>query len=47
VLLAAVYYRANLAMRQLAPLFGVSPATVRRTGPSGSARCSRATRTDR
>lgn len=24
----AVYYRTNLTMRQLAPLFGVSPATV-------------------
>lgn len=28
MLLVAVYYRANLTMRQLAPLFGVSPATV-------------------
>ncbi|MFI0990832.1 transposase family protein [Streptomyces exfoliatus] len=28
VLLVAVYYRTNLAMRQLAPLFGCSPATV-------------------
>ncbi|MER7112486.1 transposase family protein, partial [Streptomyces sp. NPDC000229] len=28
VLLVAVYYRTNLIMRQLAPLFGVSPATV-------------------
>ncbi|MFG3165722.1 transposase family protein [Streptomyces sp. NPDC048200] len=28
VLLIAVYYRTNLTMRQLAPLFGVSPATV-------------------
>ena len=28
VLLVAVYYRTNLTMRQLAPLFGVSPATV-------------------
>ncbi|THC47311.1 transposase family protein [Streptomyces sp. A1499] len=28
VLLMAVYYRTNLTMRQLAPLFGVSPATV-------------------
>ncbi|MFF4977939.1 transposase family protein [Streptomyces sp. NPDC001083] len=31
VLLVAVYYRTNLTMRQLAPLFGVSPATVCRT----------------
>ncbi|MFE2992901.1 transposase family protein [Streptomyces sp. NPDC059262] len=30
VLLVAVYHRTNLTMRQLAPLFGVSPATVRR-----------------
>lgn len=28
VLLVAVYCRTNLTMRQLAPLFGVSPATV-------------------
>ncbi|MGQ4465725.1 transposase family protein [Streptomyces violaceoruber] len=28
VLLVAVYYRTNLTMRQLAPLFGVSSATV-------------------
>ncbi|MFD5259069.1 transposase family protein [Streptomyces bobili] len=28
VLLMAVYYRTNLTTRQLAPLFGVSPATV-------------------
>lgn len=28
VLLVAVYYRTNLTMRQLAPLFGVSPTTV-------------------
>ncbi|WP_329377044.1 transposase family protein [Streptomyces sp. NBC_01716] len=28
VLLVAVYYRTNLTMRQLAPLFGVSPATL-------------------
>jgi hypothetical protein len=28
VLLVAVYYRTNLTMRQLAPQFGVSPATV-------------------
>lgn len=28
ILLVAVYYRTNLAMRQLAPLFGVPPATV-------------------
>ncbi|MCP2346436.1 hypothetical protein HD595_002558 [Nonomuraea roseoviolacea subsp. carminata] len=28
VLLVAVYYRTNLTMRQLAPLFGVCPATV-------------------
>ncbi|KOU87458.1 transposase, partial [Streptomyces sp. XY593] len=27
VLLVAVYYRTNLTMRQLAPLFGISPAT--------------------
>ncbi|EDY49176.1 conserved hypothetical protein [Streptomyces clavuligerus] len=27
-LLVAVYYRTNLTMRQLAPLFGISPATV-------------------
>ncbi|MFE0824129.1 transposase family protein [Streptomyces sp. NPDC058847] len=37
VLLVAVYYRTNLTMRQLAPLFGVSPATVcrviQRLGP--------------
>lgn len=37
VLLMAVYYRTNLTMRQLAPLFGVSPATVcrvvRKLGP--------------
>lgn len=37
VLLLAVYYRTNLDMRQLAPLFGVSPATVcrviQRLGP--------------
>ncbi|MER6441047.1 transposase family protein [Streptomyces sp. NPDC001185] len=31
VLLVAVYYRTNLTMRQLAPRFGVSPATVCRT----------------
>ncbi|TVZ75869.1 DDE superfamily endonuclease [Streptomyces sp. BK340] len=28
VLLVAVYYRTNLTIRQLAPLFGCSPATV-------------------
>src|SRR5919108_4395387 len=28
VLLVAVYYRTNLTMRQLAPLFGISSATV-------------------
>ncbi|MFI5763963.1 transposase [Streptomyces sp. NPDC051563] len=28
VLLVAVYYRTNLTMRQLGPLFGISPATV-------------------
>lgn len=28
VLLVAVYYRTNLTMRQLAPLFGISPTTV-------------------
>ncbi len=28
VLLVAVYYRTNLTMRQLAPLFGISPVTV-------------------
>ncbi len=28
VLLVAVYYRTNLTMRQLAPLLGISPATV-------------------
>ncbi|MEU8951295.1 transposase [Streptomyces sp. NPDC048489] len=28
VLLVAVYYRTNLTMRQLAPLFNISPATV-------------------
>lgn len=37
VLLVAVYYRTNLTMRQLAPLFGCSPATVcrviQRLGP--------------
>ncbi|WUQ36871.1 transposase family protein [Streptomyces sp. NBC_00234] len=37
VLLVAVYYRTNLTMRQLAPLFGLSPATVcrviQRMGP--------------
>ncbi|RLV01323.1 IS5/IS1182 family transposase [Streptomyces griseocarneus] len=37
VLVVAVYYRTNLTMRQLAPLFGVSPSTVcrviRRLGP--------------
>ena len=37
VLLVAVYYRTNLTMRQLAPLFGVSSATVcrviKRLGP--------------
>jgi hypothetical protein len=37
VLLVAVYYRTNLTMRQFAPLFGVSPATVcrviQRLGP--------------
>ncbi|MGP3954273.1 transposase family protein [Streptomyces sp. 7N604] len=37
VLLVAVYYRTNLTMRQLAPLFGVSPDTVcrviQRVGP--------------
>ncbi|KOG74912.1 transposase, partial [Streptomyces antibioticus] len=27
VLLVAVYYRTNFTMRQLAPLFGCSPAT--------------------
>lgn len=30
VLLVAVYYRTNLTIRQLAPLFVVSSATVRR-----------------
>lgn len=30
MLLVAVCYRTNLTMRQLAPLFGCSPATVRR-----------------
>ncbi|MFF7847273.1 transposase [Streptomyces sp. NPDC007910] len=30
VLLVAVYCRTNLTMRQLTPLFGISPATVRR-----------------
>ncbi|MFD4601872.1 transposase family protein [Streptomyces sp. NPDC058464] len=37
VLVVAVYYRTNLTMRQLAPLFGVSPTTVwrviQRLGP--------------
>lgn len=37
VLLVAMYYRTNLTTRQLAPLFGVSPATVcrgvQRLGP--------------
>ncbi|CAL9323907.1 IS5 family transposase IS1373 [Streptomyces sp. SudanB135_2055] len=37
VLLVAVYYRTTLTMRQLAPLFGISPATVcrviQRLGP--------------
>ncbi|MFJ6382633.1 transposase [Kitasatospora sp. NPDC092039] len=37
ILLVAVYYRTNLTMRQLAPLFGVSTATVcrivQRLGP--------------
>lgn len=37
MLLVAVYHRTNLTMRQLAPLFGVSPATVcrviQRPGP--------------
>ncbi|GHA93856.1 hypothetical protein GCM10010330_54880 [Streptomyces tendae] len=37
MLLVAAYYRTNLTMRQLAPLFGVSPATVcrviQRLGP--------------
>ncbi len=37
VLLVAVYYRTNLTMRQLAPLFGCSPAAVcrviQRLGP--------------
>ncbi|GAA2746125.1 transposase [Kitasatospora cinereorecta] len=37
VLLVAVYYRTNLTMRQLAPLFGISTATVcrvvQRLGP--------------
>lgn len=28
VLLVAVYYRTNLTMRQVAPLFKISPATV-------------------
>ncbi|WP_345942585.1 transposase family protein, partial [Streptomyces sp. SID486] len=28
VLLVAMYYRTNLTMRQLAPLFGISPAAV-------------------
>lgn len=28
VLVVAVYYRTNLIMRRLAPLFGISPATV-------------------
>ncbi len=30
VLLVAVYYRTNLTMRQLAPLFGISPASAHR-----------------
>lgn len=30
VLLVAMYYRTNLTMRQLAPLFGISPAAVGR-----------------
>lgn len=29
-LLVAVYYRTNLTIRRLAPLFGISPATVSR-----------------
>lgn len=37
ILLVAVYYRTNLTMRQLAPLFGISTATVcrivQRLGP--------------
>ena len=37
VLLVAVYHRTNFTMRQLAPLFGISPATVcrvtQRLGP--------------
>ncbi|WUH97700.1 transposase family protein [Spirillospora sp. NBC_00431] len=37
VLVVAMYYRTNLTMRQLAPLFGISPATVcrvvQRLGP--------------
>ncbi|MEU0009513.1 transposase family protein [Streptomyces sp. NPDC006314] len=35
VLLVAVYYRTHLTMRQLAPLFGVSPATVCRVTHCG------------
>ncbi|MFF9105146.1 transposase family protein [Streptomyces rubrogriseus] len=46
VLLVAVYYRTNLTMRQLAPLFGVSPATVcrviQRLGPLLALEASRA-----
>ncbi|MFE3285195.1 transposase family protein, partial [Streptomyces sp. NPDC059233] len=38
VLLVAVYYRTNLTMRQLAPLFGVSPAPVRRATTEAAAR---------
>lgn len=30
MLVVALHYRTNLTMRQLAPLFGVSPATVGR-----------------
>lgn len=30
VVMVAVYYRSNLTMRQLAPLFGISPATISR-----------------
>jgi hypothetical protein len=42
VLLVAVHYRTNLTMRQLAPLFGASPATVCRVIQARSAPPARA-----
>lgn len=44
VLVVSVYYRTNLTMRQLAPLFGISPATVCRVIQRLAGPCSRSGR---